>query len=136
MNDTAPAGWWQRNWKWGAPVGCLTVVALVVAAVLGLLFFIFSMIKSTDVYEEALSRTQTHPVVQRELGQPIEADWLVMGSISTSGSSGEADIVIPITGPNGQARIYAVASKSAGRWTYQVLEVEVGDSGQRINLLE
>lgn len=136
MNDTAQTSWWQRNWKWFVPVGCLGLLAMVGVAIVGLMFLVFGMIKSADVYQDALSQAQNHASVQRALGQPIEAGWLVMGNISVEGASGEADITIPISGPDGEARVFAVASKSAGRWTYQLLEVEISASGERINLLE
>jgi hypothetical protein len=136
MNDTTRTSWWQRNWKWFVPVGCLGLIAMVGGAIVGLLFLVFGLIKSADVYQDALSQAQNHPAVQRELGQPIEAGWLVMGNISLEGTSGEADITIPVSGPNGEARVYVVASKTAGQWTYQLLEVEFSESGQRLNLLE
>ena len=50
------------------------------------------------------------------------------------GSSGEADIAIPISGPKGQGTIHAVAKKSAGEWTYTTLEVEIKETGKRIPL--
>ncbi|MBN1449001.1 MAG: hypothetical protein JXA28_13810, partial [Bacteroidetes bacterium] len=47
-----------------------------------------------------------------------------------------ADISIPISGPRGEATIYAVARKSAGKWTYQSLAVEIEGTAESINLLE
>ncbi|MDQ6808418.1 MAG: cytochrome c oxidase assembly factor 1 family protein, partial [Verrucomicrobiota bacterium] len=41
------------------------------------------------------------------------------------GTSGKADMTIPISGPHGSGTIYAVATKTAGRWIYSILEVEV-----------
>jgi hypothetical protein len=68
------------------------------------------------------------------LGEPIEPGWYMSGSINVSGSSGEADIMIPISGPRGTGRIYAVATKSAGRWSYEILEVEIDGQPERIDL--
>jgi hypothetical protein len=59
-----------------------------------------------------------------------------MGNINISGSSGEADLAIPISGPEDKGTIYAVAEKSAGRWIYSILEVEIKTTGERIDLLE
>jgi hypothetical protein len=59
-----------------------------------------------------------------------------MGSISVSGSSGQADLAIPISGPIGKGTIYAVASKAAGQWTFSKLVVEIKATKERIDLIE
>ena len=135
MNEMTNDGWWQRNWKWFVPTLALTIVAFVGTAIVGLVFLVFGMIKSSEVYVEALARAQAHPVVQHQLGLPIEDGWMVMGNISTSGGSGEADLTIPISGPRGQARIFAVATRSAGQWRFDHLVVVFDGSEERLDLL-
>jgi hypothetical protein len=76
------------------------------------------------------------PVVETALGTPIEAGWFVMGNINISGSSGEADLAIPTSGPYDKATIYAVAEKSAGQWTFLTLVVKIKSTGDRIDLLQ
>ncbi|MGY6587285.1 MAG: cytochrome c oxidase assembly factor Coa1 family protein [Wenzhouxiangella sp.] len=136
MNEAVQASWWQRNWKWFVPTLVVSFFALVGALVGAGVFLVFGMVKSSEVYQEALEAAQIHPVVQQRLGQPIEPGWLVMGSISTSGGSGDADLTIPISGPDGEAHVYAVATRFAGQWTFQRLDVVFDDSGKRIDLLE
>jgi tetratricopeptide (TPR) repeat protein len=109
--------------------GIAVVIALFVTA-------IFGTLKSSDVYKQALGKATASPNGISELGQPIEAGWLVSGSISVGGSSGEADISIPISGPKNSATIYAVGRKSAGEWKFTRLEVEVKDNPSRIKLLD
>lgn len=75
MTDSVKASWWQRNWKWFVPVLGLGFFGLVGATVVAVLFLVMGVVKSSDVYQEALSLAQSHPVVQRELGEPIEAGW-------------------------------------------------------------
>ena len=58
------------------------------------------------------------------------------GKTNVNGSSGEADISVPISGPKGKGTLYIVAKKSAGEWTYEQLVVELAKGGQRINLLQ
>lgn len=142
MIDPAPSAqpqsWWSRNWKWAAPVGCL-VLLLPLLALTGfvgtILAIVFGAIKSTDVYEEALARARSHPAVVEALGQPVEDGLLVGGNIRVSGPSGSADISIPLHGPKGKGTLYAVATKSAGRWEYRTLELEVDGRDERIDLL-
>lgn len=141
MHPAQPAqqpSWWNRNWKWALPVGCLILllpVLLLTGFVGGILALVFGTIKSTDVYEEALARARSHPAVIEALGEPVEDRWWMSGQINTSGPSGSADIAIPLRGPKGKGTVYAVASKSAGRWEYQTLEVEVEGRAERIDLL-
>lgn len=130
--------WWSRNWKWVVPVGCL-VLLLPVLALTGfvgaILAIVFGTIKSTDVYEEALARARSSPAVVEALGQPVEDGWFMGGNIRVSGPSGSADISIPLHGPKGEGTLYAVAFKSAGRWEYRTLELEMEGSEDRIDLL-
>jgi hypothetical protein len=127
--------WWQRNWKWFVPVACLGFLALFAAFAMLMITIVFGMVKSSDVYKDALARAQTHPAVVKALGSPIKAGIFVMGSINVSGPSGQADLAIPISGPNGKGTIYARASKSAGRWTFSQLAVEIKATKERIDLI-
>ena len=97
---------------------------------------IFGMMKSSQVYEQALAMAKTHPAVLETIGSPVEAGMFMTGSINTSGPSGEADIAIPISGPDGKATVYVQATKSEGQWIFSVLSVRVKKSGKRIDLLE
>jgi hypothetical protein len=131
--------WWSRNWKWAAPVGCL-ILLLPVLALTGfvgaILAIVFGSIRSTDVYQEALARARSSPPVGEALGEPVEDGLFMGGNISVTGPSGSADISIPLHGPKSKGTLYAVASKSAGRWEYQTLEVAVEGREDRIDLLD
>ena len=58
-----------------------------------------------------------------------------MGNINVNGSSGHADLAIPISGPQGNGTIYVVASKSAGHWDVLRLVVDIKATNERIDLL-
>ena len=134
---TTPAprpGWWSRNWKWFLPMGCLTFVALIVGCVALLVVVVFGAMKSSDVYKEAVSRAKSNAEVAEALGSPLKEGWFLSGKTSVDGASGEADIAIPISGPKGSGTIYAVAEKSAGKWVYTTLQLEVKGTDKRIEL--
>ena len=130
-----PRNWWQRNWKWFVPVGCGSVIVLVALFIFAIVFFVFTVIRSTDVFRDAIARAEASPEVRAELGEPIKEGWWVRGNVNTTGPSGTADISIPLKGSRKDGTLYAVAHKSAGRWSYDTLEVEVEGRAQRINLL-
>jgi hypothetical protein len=133
---TPKPDWWKRNWKWFVPLGCLTVGLLFVVFVGSILVIVFSGMKSTDVYKDALSRAERNPAVIEALGSPVKDGLLVSGSTNVNGASGESNLAIPISGPKGKGTIYVSAQKSLGRWSYSGLVVEIGQTHQRVDLLQ
>ena len=132
--DVRP-NWWKRNWRWFVPVGCFGTLALLLAFIGSIALMVFSAMKSTDVYKEALARAEAHPSVIEALGSPIKEGFLVSGNTNVNGASGEANLSIPISGPKGKGTIYVAAIKSLGQWNYSGLVVEIKRTHQRIDLL-
>jgi hypothetical protein len=130
----ARRGWWSRNWKWFVPTGCLTLFVLFCAFIAMIVFGVFAIIKSSDTYKDALARAKADPRVISALGQPIKPGMFVSGNTNSSGGSEHADLAIPISGPKGSGKIYAVAVRSGGKTTYTTLAVEVEKTGKRIEL--
>jgi hypothetical protein len=91
--------WWKRNWKWFVPLGCFTVALLFLVFVSSVLVIVFSAIKSTDVYKEALARAKADPAVIEALGSPIKDGFLVSGNTNVNGPAGESNLAIPSPGP-------------------------------------
>jgi hypothetical protein len=108
--------------------------------VAGFVFFIiavvFGAMKSSDAYKMALARAKADPRVMNALGSPIQDGFFASGNTNVSGTSGQADMNVPISGPKGKGTLYFVASKFAGQWTFSKLMVEIADTGQRIDLIE
>ena len=103
------------------------------------LFHCFHRVRRDEVLRCLSDRThygKGDPRVANALGSPIEAGFFVSGKTNVSGSSGNADLTIPIWGPRGKGTIYFVASKFAGKWTFSRLVVEVGKTGEMIDLIE
>ena len=143
MDPTTPGNpqpprphWWGRNWKWFVPTGCLGMLLLVACFVFVIVSIVFGAMKSSDAYKGALARAKADPRVVSALGSPITDGLFVSGKTNVSGTSGQADMTVPISGPKGKGTIYFVASKFAGKWTFSKLMVEVADTGQRIDLIE
>ena len=130
-----PQGWFGRNWKWFVPTGCATLLVLFLCFIAGIFAVVATSMKSSDAYKEAMARAQADPRVIEKIGQPMRSGWFVSGSVNTNPASGQADLSIPISGPNGKGKIYVGAKKTAGRWRFETLEVEVDGSPDRIDLL-
>jgi hypothetical protein len=71
ISSTAKPNWWKQNWKWFVPVGCFSIAVLFVIFIGSVALIVFSAVKSTDIYKEALARAKTHPEVIEVLGSPI-----------------------------------------------------------------
>jgi len=136
MAANSEKNWFGRNWKWFVPLACVWGLVVIAGFVALILYLVFGLMKSSDVYTEALARAKANPSVVMALGMPIKEGLVVAGSIRVSGPSGEADLEIPISGPKGKGTIYVEAHKSAGRWNYLKLFVEIGVDGERIDLLK
>jgi hypothetical protein len=133
---TPRPNWWKRNWNWFVPVGCFGMLVLFVSFVGSVALIVFSAMKSTDVYKDALAQAKANPAVIKGLGSPITEGFLVSGNTNVNGASGEANLSIPISGPKGKGTIYVAANKSLGRWNYSGLIVEIAKTHQRIDLLQ
>jgi hypothetical protein len=128
--------WWGRNWKWFVPVLAAVMLALFAAFIAAIFAFVFGMMKSSEPYQEAVTRATAEPLIIQALGEPIESGYFVQGNINTNGLSGEAALAIPLKGPKGVAKIYVEATRSAGQWDYKTLVVQIEGGSQRIDLLE
>lgn len=127
----------------GCPLGCaslsgclgaLVIAIVVIGFVGGLLFFIMSSFKSSPVYQRAMDAARSDPSVTAALGTPIESGWLITGSISEQGLSGDADLIIPIAGPRRGGTLYASARKGNGAWQFYTLAVKVDGENEVIQL--
>jgi len=118
------------------PLGCFTVALMFLIFAGSIVVIVFSAMKSTDVYKEALARAKADPAVIEALGSPIKDGFLVSGNSNINGASGESNLAIPISGPKGKGTIYVSATKSLGRWVYSGLVVEVSGTHDRIDLVQ
>jgi hypothetical protein len=78
---------------------------------------------------------QQSPEAAEALGTPIQAGFFVGGSIQVTGSTGGAELSIPVSGPEGSGTLYVVGVKTLGTWKLINLELALKDSGTRLNLL-
>jgi hypothetical protein len=138
VNVTQPARrtWWDRNWKWFVPVGCLSVLVLLAGFVAIVGSIVIGAMRSSDAYKHAVAEARKSPEVVEALGTPLREGLFASGSIDVKGPYGTASLAIPLSGPKGEGTVYVEAAKSAGEWKYSTLLVEVKENGRRIDLLK
>jgi len=136
--QTPRPSWWSRNWKWVVPVIALAGILLAAVPVAAIYFFaqfFLHSMKSSGGYQEALAAARADPAVVQALGTPIKDGWFPSGNIESSGSTGESDLAIPVSGPNGSGTLYVRATKYMGDWRLTMLVLQVEGTGERIDLL-
>ena len=132
QNVAQRKSWLGRNWKWLLGGALLTMVVFAV----GIFALIMSWMRGSDVAQEAVARAQANPAMTQRLGARIDEGWLMSGSINVgTGGSGDAEVVVPVSGPKGNANIYVIAHKIAGTWNYNQILAVVESSGEKIDLL-
>lgn len=119
-----------RNWKWVVPVGCLVPIAFVLV----LFATVFSILKSSVPYQAAMDSVRADCGAQEALGTPFAPGRFVSGSVNVSGPSGHADLSIPLSGSRGSGTLYVTATKTAGLWRFDLLELAMAGRSERIDL--
>lgn len=126
--------WLERNPLWKIPLGCLTLILLFAVFGAIVVTVIVTSFRSSEVYHQAWARTTQNTQVLARIGEPIKAAWFISGQLNVSGSTGNADLSIPISGPRGRGVIRAVARKN-GVWRFSCLEVDIAGQPEKIDLL-
>jgi hypothetical protein len=111
-------------------------VAISVGIAFLLSIVVIGSIDNSEVCRFAVQQAQSHSVVGERLGQPIKRGLIVGGSIKMSGSSGSANLEIPLSGPRGSGTVYAVAVRTVGIWKFETLKLAVQGDSNRIDLLD
>jgi len=115
-------------------IGCGVIVILGAIVCAILVFFVFGVIRSTDVYKNARDKAINDPRVIAALGSPVETGFWVTGSVHQGNGTGVATFKFPISGPKGKATVSADATLENASWVYQRLIVHP-DSGPDIDIL-
>jgi hypothetical protein len=128
--------WLDRNWKWFVPL-LLAMSLLLFLLFIGTIAYIgLLLVKSSDIYQIALSQTQASEQAQQTLGKPIKAGWYVIGNINITNDQGEAQLKIPVSGSHNKGTIFLAATKKEGKWLFEKLDLNINETGYMFSLLE
>ncbi len=126
--------WFRRNAIWFIPTVILGALAIPAIFIGSILYFVFSLMSSSEPYRFALESARNNHEIIQTLGEPIDTGWFTSGAINLHNDNGDANLSIPVHGPLGSGTIYLEATKSAGRWTYSLLKFVSKDSSRSIIL--
>jgi len=108
--------------KWTL-IGCLSIVVLFFIGVAAIVIIVFGAIKDSDVYSGARKSAEQDPRVVAALGTPMKTGIWVKGNVNIDGDGGHADFTFPLSGPKGEARVHAIATRDTSGWHYTELLV-------------
>ena len=129
--------WFGKNWPWVIPVGgCLAVILLFVFGVGAAIFGGMKMLKSSEPYEYAIEKASTNQELITIIGEPIETDGIMQGSMNYSNGDASVDITIPLKGPKGKASVSIKGDKREDVWIYEAFYITIKDTQEQINLLD
>lgn len=132
MENNKEKDWFSKNWFWVIPVVIVGIAGVIFAFIIS----VMTIMKQSDVYQEALSIAKSDRVLVEELGSPINEGTFITGNINLNNDSGNANLNIPVSGPKGGANLFVVAYKDEGNWKYDMLMAKVKGNGKEINLLK
>ena len=127
--------WWDRNWKWFVPTGCLSLVVLFGLFIAALFFGVTTMLKESDSYKAAMNEAQHNTIVLEKLGSPIEDNGIASGSVNSTNSIEHCNLQIPIRGSKSRGTLFVVGTKN-GTWKYDEMSLYVEDTKEKIDLLK
>jgi hypothetical protein len=136
--DYAPVprqGWWNRNWKWAVPLGCLAMLGSCFCFAALAVGWGYTSIKDMDAYTEAVAQAQDDAQVRKALGGSFKAGFPSSTKVNTVNGRTRASLVVPLDGPAADGTLHAVADKDGDTWTFRTLYVDRED-GERIDLLD
>lgn len=127
--------WWKRNWKWALPVGgCLTIIIIGIAILVGGVYTFANKIKTETGTETALIEAQANPEIISILGEPIESNGFGSFNISIKNGVKTSNSTIPIKGPNGEGTIHISTRDEDDNKIYDVYNVTFEGSDKIVNL--
>lgn len=130
--------WQGRSGRAPGLIGCViggVVFSLIVTCVALILVMAFMMVRSSDVFQQAVAELESNEAAIAALGEPLEVGMFFTGSINTSGDTGSADFSVPVFGSKTDGRLYVVAVKDREGWQFTTLELVVEPHDERIDLL-
>jgi hypothetical protein len=101
----------------------------------GIVYFVMSLMKSSDAYQMAVKQAKADVRVNSILGTPIDESFFVTGNIQLVNDNGNANLFITLSGPKDKATVNAIASKAGGVWTMHKLDVLFASGAPRLDLL-
>ena len=88
----------------------------VVATIAALIWVVVFLNRAVAPVRLAVNAAQASSEFRNAVGQPVKTGVFVRGNILSSNRFGNADLTIPISGPQGEGTLDEWAQQQAGKW--------------------
>ena len=110
----------------------IVAFAFLAIAYLSLIEYIDFNSRRLHVYDQAMSRVNASLQTQQLLGAPVRVGWPIRESGTLSNQSGQARLLIPVSGPSGKGQVIVWGVSHGGIWT--ITDLELAPNGASTNL--
>lgn len=129
--------WFGRNWKWAVPTGgCLLLIILLIVFIGSIFYGVTSLMTDSQAYVDAMNKAQESELLIEQIGEPIEQNGIMGGSVNYSNGYRTAEITIPIKGDKGEATLRVEGGGTDENWTYERMEAYISETDMVIDLLD
>jgi Cytochrome oxidase complex assembly protein 1 len=109
--------------------------ALTVLAIAALLWVVVFLNRAVAPVRLAVKAAQASGEFRNAVGEPVQTGTFVRGKMNLTGQSGNADLVIPISGDRGEGVLQEWAQQQSGKWHLCSLSYWSKDGQTRITIL-
>ena len=99
-------------------IGAIMVFCIIMIVLVNGIF------KNSEVYKMTLEILNNNTQAQTVLNKEIKSSGFISGNISTSGSSGNANLSFSVTGSTGKVKIYVIGIKEIDGWKIVKLYIQ------------
>jgi hypothetical protein len=118
--------------RWVIPLVVFGPLLVACCCCCGVVWSLFGLLKSNDVYQMAVAKVTTDGRVIAELGEPITVDWMITGDVNLTNDRGEAKLHFGIKGPKGTGEVDVQGARLDSHWTLEHLKVHTrGPEGEK-----
>lgn len=129
--------WFSRNWLWFVPSIVVLPMCLCGGCCGGLFYIGSETLRSSEPYRMTIETAVKNPAVIKELGEPVvDATLFPMGGVNVRNDEGDANFVVKIEGPNGEAAVASEAKRRGGKWRLTYLHVTFDSNAADVTIIE
>jgi hypothetical protein len=102
---------------------CSIIGAIMVFSII-MIVLVNGIFKTSEVYKMTLEMLNNNTQAQMVLNKEIKSSGFITGNISTSGSSGNANLSFSVTGSTGKVKVYVTGIKEIDAWKIVKLYIQ------------
>jgi len=103
-------------------------IVSIISSIISLFIIMFVLIdgtfKNSEIYKLSLETLNNNAQAQMILNKEVNSSGFISGSISTSGSSGNANLSFSVTGSTGKVKVYVTGIKEFDEWKIMKLYIK------------